>query len=141
MKQQLRAGSRDHLIRGNFESRVVIGLSRDLAAEQHVWRVQPAEVAHACQQIIRYAVDDLFDRAMHIGMQTAEIGDPRSRSHAAQKAIALDQERALASARRGRGRCNSGRAAPQNNNIEFTEDRRLPAWLCEGAGTVRHGVQ
>jgi hypothetical protein len=54
---------------------------------------------------------DLADLAMHVGVQAAEVGDPSSGAHAAQKSVALDEQRARAMpGRRGRGG-DPGRAA------------------------------
>ena len=61
-------------------------------------RIQPAEPVDPCQQLGGNALHHPMHLAKHIGMQPAEIGHPRRRAHAAEKAIALDQQRAPAGA-------------------------------------------
>ena len=56
--------------------------------------VQPAQGAHALQQFVGHAVHHLADLAVHVGVQAAEVGDARRRAHAAEEAVALDQQRA-----------------------------------------------
>ena len=61
-------------------------------------RIQAAEPVDARQQVVGDAVDHLLDLAMHIGVQSAEIGDAGGGAHAAEKAVALDQQHSCARA-------------------------------------------
>ncbi len=91
--------------------------------------VQSTELAHAVEQLIGHAMHDLPDLAEDVAMQTTEIGDASGRSHAAEKAVPLDQQHRLPAVGRRHRRRNAGRAAAQYHHIELAEDRRLPARL------------
>jgi hypothetical protein len=67
-------------------------LRGDPAAEQEVRLVQAVQGAHALQQLVGQAVHHLADLAVHIGVQAAEVGDAGRRAHAAEEAVALDQQ-------------------------------------------------
>ena len=69
----------------------VVGLRRDLA-EYAVRRVEAAEPVDAREQFVGDAVHDLPDLAVHVGVQSAEIGDAGGGAHAAEKAVAFDQQ-------------------------------------------------
>ena len=65
-------------------------------------------------------------------MQPAEIRDARGRAHAAEKAIALDQQRAPAGARGSdRGR-DAGRPAAEHGDFIFAVERNLARGFFDG---------
>jgi hypothetical protein len=102
----------EEIVGGAFQGRGVVCLGEYLA-EHHVRRVQPAELVDARQQIVGDAMHDLFDVAMHIGMQPAEIGDAGRRAHAAEESITFDQQHAPpVHASRSRG-CDTGGTAAE----------------------------
>ena len=71
-------------------------------------------------------------RAMDIGMQAAEIGNPRRRPHAAEKAIALDQQGAPSRARRSHRRCDPGGSTAEDYDFIFAVQRHLPGGFFDG---------
>ena len=76
----------------HLERRGVVGLRQDLA-EDEMRLVEAVERAHALEQVVGDAVDDLADLAVHIGVQAAEVGDAGGGAHAAEEAVALDEQR------------------------------------------------
>src|SRR5437879_82183 len=67
--------------------------------------------------------------AIDIGMQPAKIRHARGRAHAAEEAVALDQQRAPPCARsRDSGR-NARRSAAEDDDFIFAVDRNLPRGL------------
>ncbi len=76
----------------------------------------------------------LANLAVHVGVQAAEVGDARRRAHAAEEAVALDQQRALPGPRGSSGGRDAGRAAAQHHDIELAENGRLAAGLGQGSG-------
>ena len=71
--------------------------------------------------------------AIDIGMQSAKIRHARGRAHAAEEAIALDQQRAPPGARsRDSGR-NARRSAAEDCDFILAVDRNLPRGLLNGA--------
>ena len=118
MKQNIDLVRQQQIVGRAFIGGGVVGLRLDLA-EHQMRRVQAAEPVDARQQFVGDAVHDLFDLAMHIGVQAAEIGDAGGGAHAAEKAVALDQQHAAAMhAGGGRGR-DPGRSAAQHHDIVF----------------------
>jgi hypothetical protein len=93
MEQKLRAARGQEIVGGDLVGGVVIGLRHALAGKQNVRRVEPAQPVDAAEQIVGNAVHHLPKLAMHVGMQAAEIGHASRRAHAAEKAIALDEQR------------------------------------------------
>ncbi len=85
------------IVGGAFVGRGVVGLRLDLA-ERDMRLVQAAEPVDACEQFVGDAVHHLTVLAMHIGVQPAERGDAGGGAHAAEKAVALDQQRLAANA-------------------------------------------
>ena len=59
-------------------------------------RIEPAEPVDPIKQIGRDALHHLMRLTEHVRMQPAKIGHACGRAHAAEKAIALDQQRAAA---------------------------------------------
>ena len=97
----------------------------DLAQDQ-VRFVQAVQGAHAIEQFVGHAVHDLAYMAVHVGMQAAEVGHARRRAHAAQKAVAFDQQHVRAVAcRAGRGEQAGGTAAEHHDFI-FAVQCNLP---------------
>ena len=66
-------------------------------------------------------------------MQPAEIGHPRRRAHAAEKAVALDQQRAPPRARGGHRRGNAGGPAAEHGDFVFAVERDLARGFGDGA--------
>src|SRR5712675_2396439 len=112
----------------------VVGLRLGLA-ENDMRRVEPAEPVDARQEFVGDAVHHLTDLAVHIGEEPAEIGDAGGRSHAAQKAIALDQQRAPARAGGGRRRRDAGGSAAQHHDLVVVAYRDLAFGLVD---EIRH---
>ena len=86
------------IVGGDLVGRGVIGLRQDFSEDQ-MRRIEPAEPVDAPEQLGGDALHHPMHLAKNIGMQPAEIGDARRRPHAAEKAVALDQQRAPAGAR------------------------------------------
>ena len=61
--------------------------------------------------------------AVHVGVQAAEVGDAGGRAHAAEKAVALDEQRARAVPRRRGRRGDAGRAAAEHDDVVLAERR------------------
>ena len=110
VEQQLDAGSDQQRVGRALERGHVVGLRVDLPEDQ-VRLVEPVERAHAIEQLVGDAVHHLADLAVHVGVQAAEVGDAGGRAHAAEKAVALDQQhaRAVALPRPPPPRCRPGR--------------------------------
>ena len=103
-------------------------------------RVQAAEPVDARQQFVGDAVHDLADLAMDIGVQPAEIGDAGRGAHAAEKAVALDQQHlasvVAAAARRG----DAGRSAAQHHHVVFAADRGLARRFGDAGKACGHRI-
>ena len=132
MEQQLRSAGENQRVGGDLEGRGVVSLGGDFAAEQHMRLVQPAERAHALQQVIGHAVHHLPDGSIHIGMQSAEIGHAGGGAHAAEETIGFDQQGRLPGFGRRRGSSDAGRAAAKHHNVVAAPDRRLAAGFGQG---------
>jgi hypothetical protein len=116
---------REQIVGRDLVGRGIIGLREDFSQDQ-MGRVQPAEPIDPRKQIGRDALHHPMHRAMHIGMQPAEIGDTRGCPHAAEKAVALDQERAPSRARGGYRRGDAGGAAAEDGDFILAIDWHLP---------------
>ena len=88
-------------------------------------RVQPAKPVDAAEQIGGDPLHHPMHLAMNIGVQSAKIGDTRRRAHAAQKAVALDQQRSPPGARSRDRRRNAGRSAAEHGDFIFAVKRHL----------------
>jgi hypothetical protein len=66
---------------------------------------------------------------MDIGVQPAEIRHARRGAHAAEKAVALDQQRAPSCARRSHGRGDPGGPAAEHDDFILAVQRHLPRRL------------
>ena len=130
VEQELHAVGHEHRIGGALERRHVVRLRVDLA-EDEMRLVEAVERAHAVEQVVGNAVHDLPDVAEDVGVQAAEVGDAGRSAHAAEKAVALDQENACAVACRRRGRGNAGRTAAQHHDVERAEDGRVAGGLAD----------
>ena len=118
VEQDRDAAPEQHLVGRALVGRGVVGL-RHGPAEDRVGRVEAVEAGEAREELVGDAVHDLTDLAMHIRMQTAEIGDAGRRPHAAEKAVALDEQGAPPE-RACRGRCgDAGRAAAEHDDVVF----------------------
>ena len=115
---------REQIVGRDLVGRGVIGLRKDFSQDQ-MRRVQPAEPVDPRKQIGRDALRHPMHRAMHIGMQPAEIGDPRGGPHTAEKTVALDQERAPSRARGGYRRGDAGGAAAEDSDFILAIDWHL----------------
>ena len=119
MEQERDAAPEQHLVGRAFVGCGVVGL-RHGAAEDRVRRVEAVEAGKPREQLVGDAVHDLADLAVHIGMEPAEIGDACRRPHAAEKAVALDEQRALPERTRRCRRGNAGRAAAEHDDVVFS---------------------
>ena len=122
MEQQVDAGLEKQRIGGAFEGRRVVGLGVDLA-EDEVRLAQAAQGPHALEQVVGDAMHHLPDVAMDVGMQAAEIGDAGGGAHAAEKSVALDQQRVGAMAGRRRGGGDAGGSSAEHDDVVFAEHR------------------
>ena len=85
----------EQIVGRDLVGRGVIGLREDFS-ENEMRRVQPAEPVDPTKQIGGDALHHPVHLAMDVGVQPAEIRHARRRAHAAEKAIALDQQRTAA---------------------------------------------
>ena len=104
-----------------LEGSGVVGL-RVRLAEDEVRLAEAAERTHALEQVVGDPVHDLADLAVHVGVQAAEVRDAGRGAHAAEKAVALDQQRARAMPCRRRRGGDAGRAAAEHDDVVFAED-------------------
>lgn len=102
-----------------------------------MWFVQPAQRAHVTQQLVCQAVHHLLDVAEYVRVQATEIGHPRCRAHAAQKAVGFYQQCAAARARRRCGRHDARRATAQHHHVKFAKYRCLASGFGQGGGMGR----
>jgi hypothetical protein len=138
VEQQRDATPEQHLVGRAFIRRGVVGL-RHGAAEDRVGRVEAVEPGEAREQLVGDAVHDLADLAMHIGVQSAEIGDAGRRPHAAEKAVALDKQRS-APERTGRSRrSDAGRPPAEHDDIVFTAHGDFARGLADDVRGGSHG--
>jgi hypothetical protein len=96
--------------------------------------VQSIEPIDPREQIGRNASHDAMHLTMHIGVKPAEIGDAGRRTHAAEEAIAFDEQRAPPGSRGShRGRDAGGTNAEHGgiwragSSIVLVDTFRLPA--------------
>src|SRR5579883_2770135 len=107
VEQHIHLAGGEQIVGGTFIGRGIVGLRLGLAEDQ-MWFVEPAERVDPRQQFVGDAVHDLANVAVHIGVQAAEIRHARGRAHAAEKTVALNQQRfARERASRGGGRAGS----------------------------------
>ena len=141
VKQDVHAVSEQQIVRRAFVGRRVVGLRRDLA-EHDMRCVEPAEPVDPRQELIGDAVNHLLDFAMDVGVQPAEVGDARGRSHAAEEAVTLDQQR-LASVHGSRRRSRDpGGAAAEHDHIVFAAHGKIACRLpdrCHAHGSLMVG--
>ena len=131
MEQDFHA-RRDHeVVRGDLVRSRVVCLCDGLA-EQVVRLIQAAEPGDARQQVVCHAVHDLPDLSVHVRMQAAEVGDARGRAHAAEEAVALDQQSGAPRARGRHGGGDAGGAAAEHDHLVFAQHRCLPAGFGQG---------
>src|SRR6478735_1388170 len=64
--------------------------------------------------------------AKYIGVQPTEIGHPRSRPHAAEESISLDQQRAATGAGGSNRSGDAGRSAAEHSDLILAVERNLP---------------
>ena len=128
VEQQAGARGEQHVVGGALVGGHVIGLRLGLA-EDGVRLIQAAEGGDACEQVIGDTVHDAPDVAVHIGEQAAKIGYAGGRAHAAEKTVALHQQRRGARAGRRRGGGDAGRSTAQHHDIGFGDDRGVAGGL------------
>ena len=131
MKQHVDFARGEKIVGRAFVGRGVVSLRLGLAEDQMRF-VETAEPVDARQQIVGDAMHDLTDIAVHIGMQPAEIGDAGGGAHAAEKAVALDQQRFAPERAGRRSRGDAGGAAAEHDDLVSAEDRRLTRRLGDG---------
>ncbi len=71
--------------------------------------------------------------AVDIGMQSAEVRHPRRRAHAAEKTVALDQQRPPPRTRRSHGSGDPGGSAAEHGDFIFAIERYLARGFFDGA--------
>ena len=97
-------------------------------------RVQSIEPVDPREQVGGDALHHPMHLAMDIGMQPAKVRHARGRAHAAEKAVALDQQRAAPGPRRGNGSGDARRTAAQHGDFIFAVERNLASGLFNGFG-------
>ena len=142
MEEDIDLVGSQQIVGRDLVGRGVIGLRQDLA-EHQMRRVQPAEPVDPRKQIGGDALHHPVHLAMNIGVQPAEIRHARGRAHAAEKAVALDQQRAPPGARGGDRSRDAGRPAAEHGDFIFAVDRDLARRFFDGFGGQvkgsRHG--
>ena len=126
VEQDLDPGGGEQVVGGDLVGRDVVGLRLDLVREGRVRRVQRIHAVEPAEDVVGDAVHYLAVLAVDIGVQAAEGRQSRRRAGTAEKAVALDQERGRAAARRsGRGR-DAGGPAAEHHHVEFAHDPGRP---------------
>ena len=149
MKEDIDLVGGEQIVGRDLVGRGVIGLRQDFAEDQ-MRRIQPAEPIDPRQQLGGDALHHAMHLAMNIGMQPAEIRHPRRRPHAAEKAVALDQQRAPPGARGSHGGGDARRSAAEHGDFIFAIERDLARGFGDGVrgqggvsrmvrGTLRNG--
>ena len=133
MKEDVDLMGGQQIIGRDLVGRGVIGLRQDLAEDQ-MRRIEPAEPIDPCQEIGGHALHHPMHLAEHIGVQPAKVRHPRRGAHAAKKAVALDQQRAAASARRSHGSSDAGGSATEHDDFVFAVERNLAGGFGDGFG-------
>jgi len=95
-------------------------------------RVEPVEPVDPREQIGGYALHHPAHLAMNIGMQPTEIGDPGGGAHAAEKTVALDQQRAPAGPRGGDRSRDARRSSAEHGDFIFAIERNLARGFFDG---------
>ncbi len=95
-------------------------------------RVEPAETIDPRQQIGSHALHHPTRLAMDIGVQATEIRDAGCGSHAAEKTIPLDQQRATPGARGSHRRRDARRPAAKDRDFIFAVERDFAGGLGDG---------
>ena len=131
MEQNVHAVARQQIVGRDLVSRSVIGLRQNLSEDQ-MRRIEPAETVDAREQIGGDALHQPVHLAMNIGVEPAEIGDPRRRPHAAEEAVALDQQRAAARARGSHRGGNAGGSAADHRHFILAVERHLACGFFDG---------
>ncbi len=125
MKQQMDVRRGEQLIGDQLVRRDVVRLRLDASLEEHVRRAERPHGFQSGKDRVGNAMHDLAMLAVHLGMQAAEIRQARRRAGAAEKAVALDQDRgAPCPARRG-GSGDARRAAAQHHHLVLGQQQRF----------------
>ena len=134
MEQDFGAVAEQEIVGRAFVGRGVVGLRLDLA-ERDMRLVQAAEPVDARQQLVGDAMHHLAVLAMDVGMQPAERGDAGGGAHAAEEAVALDQQGLAAQrcGRRRRPRCRPARRRAPPRRIRPAPAGGAPAhgWISQ----------
>ena len=133
MKENVDLVSGEQIVGRDLVGRGVVGLRKNLAEDQ-MRRVQPAEPVDPREQLGGDALHHPMHLAIDIGMQPAEIRHARGRAHAAEKAIALDQQRAPPRPRGGDGSGDAGRSAAEHGDFILAVERNLARRFFDGFG-------
>ena len=133
MKEDVDLVRGQQIVGRDLVGRGVVGLRQDLAEDQ-MRRVEPVEPVDPRQQIGGDALHHPMHLAMNIGVQPAEIRHPRGRAHAAEKAVALDQQRAPPGARGSDRSGNAGGPAAEHGDFIFAVERNLARGFFDGFG-------
>jgi len=124
VEQRLRAGGLQQLVSGAFVGRDVVAAHADTALQPVLRRVEPAQRVDAAQQFVD---DDAAHQLLHLAaapaVEPGEVGHATGGAHAAEEAVALDQQGARAAACGGCRGGDSGRAAAEHDDVEFAVER------------------
>ncbi|MGY4283816.1 hypothetical protein ACVWXO_003036 [Bradyrhizobium sp. LM2.7] len=124
MEKDVHLVAGEKLIGRNLVGRGVIGLGEDLAEDQ-MRRVEAVQAIDSRQQFGRHALHQPVRLAVDVTVKAAKVGDAGGGSHAAEEAVALDQQRPPSGARSGCCRHDAGRAAAENDDFIFAVERHL----------------
>ena len=129
VEQQFDAGAGQQLVGGALVGRDVVAADADAALQPVLRHVEAAEGVDALQQFLGHAAHERLHHAVAAPVQAGEIGHAAGRAHAAEEAVALDQQRGGTVARRAHGGGDAGRPAADDDDIVFAVDRRAPRRL------------
>ncbi len=131
MKENVDLVRGKQIIRRDLVGRGVVGLRKDLAQDQ-MRRVESVEPVDPRQQIGGDALHHPVHLAVNIGMQPAEIGNAGGGAHAAEKAVAFDQQRAPTSPRGSNRGSDACRPAAEHGDFIFAVERNLARGFFDG---------
>lgn len=137
VEQHVHLVAGEQLVGRDLVGRGVIGLGEHLAEDQ-MRRVETAQMIDPRQQLRRHALHQPPVLAVDVAVQAAEIGDASRRPHAAEEAVALDQQRGPPGARGGGRSDDAGRPAAEHDDFVFAIERHLSCRFFDRRG--RHGA-
>ncbi|MEY9731077.1 hypothetical protein ABIA07_006978 [Bradyrhizobium yuanmingense] len=136
MEEHIHLMAGEQLVGRDLVGGGVIGLGKNLAEDQ-MRRVEAVQAIDPRQQLRRQSLHQPPVLAMDIAVEAAEIGDAGRCAHAAEKAVALDQQRLPPRARRCGRRHDAGRPAAEHDDFIFAIERYLARWFVDRRGPHR----